>query len=80
MTPPRFGVYNRFLVKWNYTPLFAGSPEAEYAITSQWLREASADPALRYSKQQFSEPLDPRSPPRIWATITSRLPNTASPI
>ena len=61
MTPPRFGVYDRFLVKWNYTPLFAGSPEAEYAITSQWLREASADPALRYSKQQFSEPLDPRS-------------------
>ena len=61
MTPPRFGVYDRFLVKWNYTPLFAGSPEAEYAITSQWLREASADPALRYGKQQFSEPLDPRS-------------------
>ena len=41
MTPPRFGAYDRFLVKWNYTPLFAGSPEAEYAITSQWLREAS---------------------------------------
>ncbi|MEI3553410.1 MAG: zinc-dependent metalloprotease [Alistipes senegalensis] len=55
-------VYDRFLVKWNYTPLFAGSPEAEYAITSRWLREASADPALRYGRTaQFSEPLDPRS-------------------
>ena len=61
MTPPRFGVYDRFLVKWNYTPLFVESPEEEYLLTSEWLREASAHPALRYGKQQFSELLDPRS-------------------
>lgn len=61
MTPPRFGDYDRFLVKWNYTPLFVGSPEEEYAVTSRWLQEASADPVLRYGKQQFSEALDPRS-------------------
>lgn len=61
MTPPRFGEYDRFLVKWSYTPL--GETEDmwdEYKITSGWLRDASANPVLRYGKQQ-SEVIDPRS-------------------
>jgi len=61
LTPPRFGAYDRFLVKWNYTPV----PEAkdmwdEYAVTGKWLHDASADPVLRYGKQQW-EIIDPRS-------------------
>lgn len=61
LTPPRFGEYDRFLVKWNYTSL----PDTEdmwdeYRITGKWLQEASANPVLRYGKQQW-EIIDPRS-------------------
>jgi hypothetical protein len=61
MGPPRFGEYDRFLVKWNYTPTFAATPEDEYLITADWLQKASANPVLRFGKQQFSNSLDPRS-------------------
>lgn len=61
MTPPRFGVYDEYLVRWSYTPvLSARTPEEEYAVTSGWLTEAAKNPAFRYGKQQ-SDILDPRS-------------------
>ena len=61
MTPPRFGVYDYYAVKWLYTPVFdAASPEEVYKITSRWITEAAADPVLRYGKQQGAV-LDPRS-------------------
>ena len=61
MTPPRFGAYDRFLVRWSYTPL----PDSldsrdEYRITSGWISELSSDPVYRYGRQQ-SEIIDPRS-------------------
>lgn len=61
LTPPRFGEYDRFLVKWSYTPL----PDAldiwdEYAVTSGWISEKSSDPIYRYGRQQM-EIIDPRS-------------------
>lgn len=61
LTPPRFGDYDRFLVKWSYTPL----PEAkdmwdEYSVTSRWISEKSSDPIYRYGRQQM-EVIDPRS-------------------
>ncbi len=61
MTPPRFGIYDYYAVKWLYTPVYdAATPEEVYRITSQWITEAAADPVLRYGKQQGAV-LDPRS-------------------
>lgn len=62
LTPPRFGVYDEYAVKWLYTPVpEARTPEEEYAITSRWITEASADPVYRYGKQQFGSIVDPKS-------------------
>lgn len=62
MTPPRFGVYDYFAIKWAYTPVYGvETPEEEYAVTSKWLTEAAANPVYRYGKQQFRQTLDPRS-------------------
>lgn len=61
MMPPHFGLYDYYLIRWNYTPvLSAKTPEEEYKITSEWITKATADPVFRYGKQQ-SEILDPRS-------------------
>ena len=59
--PPHFGLYDYYLIRWNYTPvLSAKTPVEEYKITSEWITKATADPVYRYGKQQ-SEILDPRS-------------------
>lgn len=61
LTPPRFGEYDRFMVRWNYAPVMdADDMWEEYDVTSDWLHKASFDPLLRYGKQQ-GEILDPRS-------------------
>ncbi len=63
LTPPRFGVYDKYLVRWNYTPIFdAKTIEDEAKITSQWITDALAkSDNYRYGKQQFVDILDPRS-------------------
>ena len=62
LTPPRFGVYDEYAVKWLYTPVpEAETPEEEYEVTSKWITEASADPTYRYGKQQFGSIVDPKS-------------------
>lgn len=64
LTPPRFGIYDRWLVKWTYTPVFdVDSFEEEAGITSRWITDSvAANPAYRYGKQQFYTILyDPRS-------------------
>lgn len=62
LTPPRFGIYDAYAVKWLYTPLpEARTPEEEYEITSRWITEASADSVYRYGKQQFGSIVDPKS-------------------
>ena len=60
VSPPRFGEYDNFLVKWNYSYIDAKDSEEEYKVLSKWLHEASSNPILRYGKQQFGV-LDPRS-------------------
>ena len=61
MMPPRFGLYDDYLIRWNYTPVpEAKTEEEEYAITSKWITDLSGDPIYRYGKQQ-SDILDPRS-------------------
>lgn len=61
LTPPRFGEYDRFMVKWNYKWF----PEAkdiyqERDILEKMVSQAIKDPIYQYGKQ-LSYPLDPRS-------------------
>lgn len=60
LTPPRFGLYDYFTIRYSYTPLFEDSLEEEARILDGWIREAQADPIYRYGKQQ-GRILDPRS-------------------
>jgi hypothetical protein len=60
MTPPRFGVYDHFSIKWLYTWFPGKNTEAETDTLNNWIRERSADPVYRFGKQQGT-PLDPAS-------------------
>ena len=60
LKPLDLGVYDYFLVKWNYTPLLdAKTPEEEEKILNQWVAEKAGDPMYRYGKQQIYVLLDP---------------------
>ena len=64
LTPPRFGIYDRYLIRWTYTPVFeAADVEEEAPITTEWITEAVKKyPWARYGKQQFyAMYFDPRS-------------------
>ena len=63
MTPPRFGVYDRYAIKWGYTPIFDKTLKEEENYMSQWITDSlKKSPLYRYGKQQFSLPFaDPRS-------------------
>ena len=67
LMPPRFGEYDKFLIKWAYTYLEENDPLKDYEIRSKWLREAYKDPIYRFGKQQFYGILDPRSQTEDWA-------------
>lgn len=61
LTPPRFGEYDRFTIKWNYKYFpEAKSSKEEAQILSKMVTEAIKDPVYRYGKQ-LSFALDPRS-------------------
>lgn len=61
MTPPRFGAYDRFSMRWLYTYFPDKSFEEESEILSQWISENSGDPMYHYGKQQIYGVIDPRS-------------------
>ena len=64
LTPPRFGIHDRYLVHWTYMPVFeAANVEEEAPITAKWITDAVKEhPWARYGKQQFSVRFfDPRS-------------------
>lgn len=60
LTPPRFGVYDYFTIRYSYTPVFDMDYEQEEELVSGWISKAQADPVLRYGMQQMYT-LDPRS-------------------
>ncbi len=61
LTPPRFGEYDYYTIRYSYTPIFDTKNLSEdAAIASAWIKEAQANPILRYGKQQ-SGVIDPRS-------------------
>lgn len=63
LTPPRFGEYDKYAIRWTYTPVFdAETPENEAVITGKWISEAlRKSPVYRYGKQQIHGVCDPRS-------------------
>lgn len=63
LTPPRFGVYDHFSIKWGYMPIFGKTDKEEAEYMSQWITDSlKANPWYRYGKQQFSPPFtDPRN-------------------
>ena len=48
LTPPRFGLYDYYAVKWLYTPVpdAKTAAEEEYAVTSKWITGAAGRPDL----------------------------------
>ena len=51
LTPPRFGDYDRWLVKWTYTPVFDMDFAEEAELTSRWISEAlTQEDYFRYGK------------------------------
>lgn len=61
MTPPRFGEYDRYVIRWLYTYFPNMTFEEESAILSRWISERSGDPLYHYGKQQVYQTIDPRS-------------------
>ncbi len=63
LTPPRFGVYDRYAIKWGYTPCLDMTPQEEEKYMTQWITDSiQKSPVYRYGKQQFTTPFaDPRN-------------------
>lgn len=60
LTPPFLGVYDKFLVKYAYSPLLdAESSEAEKATLESWVDSHAGDPRYRYGRQQVRHRYDP---------------------
>ncbi|HEY9544053.1 MAG TPA: zinc-dependent metalloprotease [Prevotella sp.] len=63
LTPPRFGVYDHYAIKWGYLPVFDMTKEEEEQYFTRWITDSvKANPWYRYGKQQLSMPFaDPRN-------------------
>ena len=62
LTPPDLGIYDYFLVKWNYQYLPDIKDEwEEQAIVESWVDEHAEDPIYRYGRQQVQVRYDPSS-------------------
>ena len=63
LTPPQFGVYDRYAIKWGYTPIFDMTEKQEQIYMEKWISDSLlVSPWYRYGKQQFNMPFtDPRS-------------------
>lgn len=60
LTPPFLGVYDKFLVKYAYSPLLdAESSEAEKATLESWVDSHAGDARYRYGRQQVLHRYDP---------------------
>ena len=63
LTPPDMGVYDYYVMKWAYKPIFdVKSPEDEYETLNKWILEKADDPMYHYGPQQFFfNQMDPAS-------------------
>jgi len=64
LTPPRFGKYDYYAIRWGYTPVIgAKSQKEEDAITAGWITDSlKAESYHKYGKQQmYTNLFDPRN-------------------
>ena len=55
LTPPKIGVYDKFLVKWTYKYIpFAVDEWVEAPTVEKWVDEVADDPVYRYGRQQLN--------------------------
>lgn len=60
LTPPDLGVYDYYLIKYTYQPIFeAKTMEEERPVLSAWIEEKQGDPRYRYGRQQVTLRCDP---------------------
>jgi hypothetical protein len=60
LTPPDLGIYDYFLVKWNYQYLPEITSEwEEQPLVEKWVDEKAGDPVYRYGRQQIQSRYDP---------------------
>lgn len=60
LLPPRLGVYDYYIIKWGYKPIFeAASPEDEKPVLDAWIREKADDPMYWYGEQEILTYVDP---------------------
>lgn len=60
LVPPRLGVYDEFVIRWLYTPIYnVSSTEEEARVLERWIDEKAGDPRYRYGRQQILSRYDP---------------------
>ena len=59
LTPPNLGIYDEYVIKWLYSPLYGLSAKEEQAMLESWIDEHAGDPIYRYGKQQVIARYDP---------------------
>lgn len=60
LTPPEIGVYDEYVIKWLYTPIFtAKTSKEEVPVLENWITEQIKDPMFRYGRQQIYTRFDP---------------------
>lgn len=70
LTPPDLGIYDYFLVKWNYQPLPQVNNEwEEQAILESWGGRESRGPRYRYGRRRFIPAMIRVLLKRTWGTI-----------
>lgn len=62
LLPPLLGVYDIFMIKLGYAPIYdAATPADEYATLNRWILEKVDDPMYTYGAQQVFGVIDPAS-------------------
>ncbi|MEG0796619.1 MAG: zinc-dependent metalloprotease [Odoribacter sp.] len=62
LTPPLLGVYDIYMIKLGYAPIYdAPTPADEYETINRWIQEKANDPMYIYGEQQILSTLDPAS-------------------
>lgn len=61
LTPPLIGLYDDYVIRWLYTPLYGMTETQEKATLDGWIAEKAGNPLYRYGKQQVYARYDPSS-------------------
>ena len=52
LTPPNLGIYDEYVIKWLYSPLYGLSAKEEQAMLESWIDEHAGDPIYRYGSSR----------------------------